>query len=100
VNNLPDAIYYTYETVAFDALYNWWGQNTGPADGSISGNVDYDPWLVMNYSANPTTIQQGETSTLTADFRYDSDGTFHDLHGPLINGITSDLQHQPGQCGQ
>nr|WP_054858908.1 hypothetical protein [Methanobacterium formicicum] len=100
VNNLPDAIYYTYETVAFDALYNWWGQNTGPADGSISGNVDYDPWLVMNYSANPTTIQQGETSTLTADFRYDSDGTFHDpALGHLPDGIPVTFNTNLGNVG-
>jgi autotransporter family porin len=56
-----------------------WGSNKPDFATLIKGNepVDYDPWLVMRFSANPTTIQQGATSPLTADFRYDSNGVFH-----------------------
>jgi hypothetical protein len=32
----------------------------------------------MTYSANSRVISLGELSTLTADFRYDSNGVFHD----------------------
>lgn len=61
-----------------DALYNWWGSNSGPGLNSLV-NVDlFNPWLVLTFTANPTTIPQGATSTLMADFRYDSENGFHD----------------------
>lgn len=61
------------------AELNWWGSNNGPTpEQDVGRDVIYDPWLVMRFSANPTTIQQGGTSTLLADFRYDSNGVFHD----------------------
>jgi len=87
-----------------NALYNWWGSNDGPAAGSIEYSqedlVEYDPWLVMTYSADPTTIQQGETSTLTADFRYDSDGTFHDpAGGHLPDGLPVTFTTDLGNVG-
>jgi len=87
-----------------NALYNWWGSNDGPAAGSIEYSqedlVEYDPWLVMTYSADPTTIQQGSTSTLTADFRYDSDGTFHDpTLGHLPNGLPVTFTTDLGNVG-
>jgi predicted outer membrane repeat protein len=84
-----------------DALYNWWGSNDGPSDGRIWGElVEYDPWLIMTYSADPTTILQGETSTLTADFRYDSDGTFHDpALGHLPDGLPVTFTTTLGNVG-
>ncbi len=87
-----------------NALYNWWGSNDGPAAGSIESDqvdlVKFDPWLVMTYSADPTTIQQGETSTLTADFRYDSDGSFHDpALGHLPDGIPVTFTTDLGNVG-
>ncbi len=86
-----------------DALYNWWGSNACPAAGRIvntDGLVEYDPWLVMRYNANPTTITQGETSTLTADFRYDSDGTFHDpADGHLPDGTPVTFTTNLGNVG-
>ena len=72
-----------------DALYNWWGSNLGPTIGRIAGElVEFDPWLVMGYGANPAVITQGGTTTLTADFRYDSDGAFHD---PALGHLPDDL---------
>lgn len=72
-----------------DALYNWWGSNLGPTVGRIAGElVEFDPWLVMGYGANPAVITQGGTSTLTANFRYDSDGTYHD---PALGHLPDDL---------
>ncbi|MGZ7095433.1 MAG: right-handed parallel beta-helix repeat-containing protein [Methanobacterium sp.] len=74
------------QSSAFDARYNWWGQNTGPGTGQVVGvtSEQYTPWLFMTYTADPTTIQQGQTSTLTADFRYDSNGVFH---GPTLGHL-------------
>ena len=85
-----------------NALYNWWGSNAGPDPLSLVNVAEdeYDPWLVMNYSANPTTIQQGATSTLTADFRYDSNGTFHDpTLGHLIDGTLVTFSTNLGNVG-
>lgn len=78
VNNSPGAVHNDAESVP-DLQYNWWGSSNPEFDQIITGTfADYDPWLVMRYTTNPTTITQGSTSTLTADFRYDSEGTFHD----------------------
>lgn len=61
------------------AELNWWGSNNGPTpEQDVGRDVIYDPWLVMRFSANPTAIQQGGSSSLLADFRYDSNGVFHD----------------------
>lgn len=76
VANTPNAIQSDSGTV--NAEYNWWGSNNPNFSALITGDVDYSSWLVMNYSANPTVISQGGLSTLTADFRYDSNGIFHD----------------------
>jgi predicted outer membrane repeat protein len=106
VNNTADGVNDIYDRYSNseairDALYNWWGSNDGPADGSIYGEfVEYDPWLVMTYSADPTTIPQGETSTLTADFRYDSEGTFHDpALGHLPDGLPVTFTTDLGNVG-
>jgi len=59
-----------------DATNNWWGDASGPTadtnpDGKgnkVSGNVTFNPWLVLNFSADPISILADETSftTLTA----------------------------------
>lgn len=54
----------------------------------------------MRYNANPTTIQQGSTSTLTADFRYDSSGAFHDHSlGHLPDGTPVTFTTNLGNVG-
>lgn len=84
-----------------NALYNWWGSNLGPAAGRIIGElVEYDPWLVMRYGANPAVITQGGTSTLTANFRYDSDGTYHNpALGHLPDGLPVTFTTNMGNVG-
>ena len=84
-----------------DALYNWWGSNAGPSTGRIEGElVEYDPWLVMRYNANPLVIPKGSKSTLTADFRYDSSGTFHDpALGHLPDGLPVTFTTNLGNVG-
>jgi uncharacterized repeat protein (TIGR01451 family) len=39
-------------TTAITAEGNWFGTNT-PGAGQIDGSVDYDPWIVMDVTANP-----------------------------------------------
>lgn len=80
VGNNPSnsEIYSEYGTV--DATLNWWGSNSSPA-GKIStgtkGVVLFNPWIVLTITANPTTINNGGTSQLTADLLHDSNGIYH-----------------------
>jgi len=98
VGNSPNAIQNNGSSV--NAEYNWWGSNNPNFAVLIIGEVDYIYWLVMTYSANPTVIQQGATSTLTADFRYDSNGAFHDpTAGHLPDGTPVTFTTNLGNVG-
>lgn len=103
IDNSPDDIYnvYTEPESSLDARFNWWGSNDGPAKGRVVGGyVDYDPWLVMRFSFNPTKIQLGNNSTLTTDFRYDSDETLHDpALGHLLDGTLVTFTTTLGSVG-
>lgn len=57
-----------------DAQYNWWGSNNPDFTALIVGDVDYNPWLYMTFQVDPSTISQGETSTLTANINNAFDG--------------------------
>jgi autotransporter family porin len=84
--NQGSAIYNTGSTM--DARYNWWGSNTSPA-GEISGDVTYNPWIVLTVTANPTTINVGDKSKITADLLHDSNGVYHDpVNGNVPDGLT------------
>lgn len=101
VNNSPGAVHNDIDESVPDLRYNWWGSNIPEFDQIITGtSADYTPWLVMRYSANPTTIQQGATSILSADFRYDSNGVFHDpALGHLPDGIPVTFTTNLGNVG-
>jgi len=60
---------------------NWWGANDGPGPSpgsgdTVSANVDYDPWIVLGVSPNPTSIvaNGSSTSTITSDMTINSVG--------------------------
>jgi hypothetical protein len=54
----------------------------------------------MKFTATPTVITQGGTSTLTADFRYDSNGIFHDpANGHLPDGTPVTFTTSLGEVG-
>jgi hypothetical protein len=60
---------------SLDARNNWWGCNVGPGTAgcdSVSANVTVNPWLVLNVSASPTSINSGGSSTITADLTKNS----------------------------
>ncbi|MGA2048002.1 MAG: hypothetical protein ABSG96_09920 [Terracidiphilus sp.] len=71
-----------------NVINNWWGCNAGPTtNGSNScdtvdasgvpgddASVSYSPYLVLSISANPTTINVNDTSTLTANLTHNSNG--------------------------
>jgi uncharacterized repeat protein (TIGR01451 family) len=74
-----------------DATNNWWGSNTNPKDipNLIAGDVDdvyADPWIVLTIAADPTTINNLDTSQVTVDLNHNSDNT--DISGQgLPEGI-------------
>ncbi|MTK63246.1 MAG: hypothetical protein F8N15_01595 [Methanobacterium sp.] len=70
-----------------NATLNWWGSNSNPSR-YVKGNVTVDPWLVLNIHVNPRTIQNGETSKVTTDLTFDSNGAYHDpAKGHVPDGI-------------
>ncbi|BDZ71151.1 DUF11 domain-containing protein [Methanobacterium petrolearium] len=52
---------------------NWWGTNTGPS--GVEGIVIYTNWLVLGITADPYSINNGQTSTITADLNHNFNGT-------------------------
>jgi large repetitive protein len=56
----------------------WWGCNAGPSTAPcdrVAGvnAADFNPWLKLSLTANPTSVNGGGTSTLTASFLTNSD---------------------------
>ena len=79
--NAGSNIYNTATPVT--ATDNWWGTNDSPTiagtisthNGSIAGTTTFDPFIVLKHSPNPTSMNVGGTSTLTASFLADNHGT-------------------------
>jgi hypothetical protein len=71
-----DKMFHQLENSNTTATYNWYGTNAPDPSKFFSGNgtLNYYPWLVLNVNANPSTINPGESSTITAD-------VFHDVAG-------------------
>ena len=87
VGNNPQNIEVYNEGETLDARYNWWGSNASPSE-KVFGDVLYDPWLVLTINADPTTINNGDNSTITADLLHDSNGVYHDpALGHVPDGI-------------
>ncbi|GAB6056839.1 hypothetical protein JCM15415_21550 [Methanobacterium movens] len=86
-----------------DARYNWWGSNNPNFTTLIGGAVDYSPWLYMSFQADPTSIAQGETSTLTANFNHAFDGTtvtsLDPANGHLPDGTLVTFKTDLGEVG-
>ena len=68
-----------------DARYNWYGRNEN-VTALIYGDVIFAPWLILSINATPDAIYTGNTSTVTADLRHDSNGTLHNVTY-LMDGI-------------
>jgi uncharacterized repeat protein (TIGR01451 family) len=78
-----------------DAINNWWGHNTaqtqGPAIGSDYyneyGTSTVDPWLILGIRANPYSIYNGDTSTVTAYLNHNSNCEDVSTLGHVKDGI-------------
>ena len=72
---------YKIETGTLDATKNWWGSNlASDIAANIEGYVTYDPWVILTVNVTPAKINNGQTSTVTADFNHINGG------GPLVGG--------------
>jgi hypothetical protein len=95
VNNTPSArasggeVWQQQSTTppgAIDATDNWWGINTDPSSfvagspanpttGQVAAPLPtVSPWIVLKTTASPNPIQEGQSTTLTANFLKDSSG--------------------------
>mgnify|MGYP001014771930 CR=1 FL=1 len=87
-----------------DAKYNWWGSNSGPntvgADKTNLESTYYAPWIVMRLSPTNVLMNGGTTTKLTANFFYDSNGTYHDpANGHVPDGTPVTFTTSLGQVG-
>lgn len=82
--NAGSAIYRDYGSV--NATLNWWGTNLDPTTVTnlIVGTVDANPWVILTVNATPSTINNGETSSITADLNHINGG------GDLVGGHIPD----------
>ena len=74
------------EKGSVNATLNWWGSNDDPTKvkNLISGIVDANQWVILTVNATPSTINNGETSAITADFNHINGG------GDLVGGHIPD----------
>jgi parallel beta-helix repeat protein len=76
---------------AVDATNNWWGSNAGPGGAgsdTVSGPVTFNPWLVLQVTATPTSVQPGGVATVVADLTRNSNGTDTSALGHMPNGVS------------
>jgi len=72
---------------------NWWGCNEGPtSDGSndcdsIVGNVDADPWLVLQATIPAGDYRPGYTYTVEGDLTFNSDDQDTSLIGTITDWV-------------
>ena len=76
-NNNGTALYCYNHTV--NATNNWWGNNSNPMTIANliyveSCSVYANPWVILTVNATPNTINNGETSMITADLNHINGG--------------------------
>lgn len=73
---------------SINAEDNWWGTNfngTNPLDTGIT-NFEVVNWIVLTVTANPTTLNIGDSSTITANLLHDNEGNL--VNGAIPDGLT------------
>jgi hypothetical protein len=88
-----------------DAENNWWGCNEGPTNSDCDpsdesdGAADYDPWLVLSFSASPDSITTGQTSNLGASANMNSNGSDTFALGHIPDGTELLFETDHGSVG-
>ncbi len=67
---------------AVNATLNWWGYNSAAnvvsqISNSGTGNITYNPWIILTINATPNNVFIDVTSSITADLLHDSNGVYH-----------------------
>jgi parallel beta-helix repeat protein len=73
-----------------DATNNFWGSNAGPGglgSDTVSGPATFNPWLVLQVTASPDTLLEGEVATVVADLTMNNAGMDTAALGQLPDGI-------------
>ncbi|HZY83519.1 MAG TPA: right-handed parallel beta-helix repeat-containing protein [Gemmataceae bacterium] len=72
-----------------DATNNFWGSNDGPGgiDNMVGGPVTFNPWLVLQVTASPTSVMVGGVATVVASLTTNNAGTDTSALGHLPDGI-------------
>jgi hypothetical protein len=73
-------------TATVDATNNWWGSNAGPGS-AVTGPVTFNPWLVLQVTASPNSVQTGGTATVVANLTTNSNGADTSAQGSVPDGI-------------
>lgn len=79
-----EAIYSADNSDLIDAENNWWGSNNPVWGSLIYGLNPPEKWVILTVIAAPTMINNGETSTITADLNHINGG------GDLTGGHVPD----------
>ena len=85
------------EIGTINATNNWWGTNnpTNPnAILMVSGNVTYNPWLVLN--VNPSSTNSGGNTSVTADLTHNNQGGDTSSQGHILNGVPVNFTSSTG----
>jgi uncharacterized repeat protein (TIGR01451 family) len=75
---------YGQAQIALNAINNWWGTNNPPS-GIIGAT--FSPWLVLGITADPYSIYNGQTSTVTADLNHNCNLEDVSALGQVKDGI-------------
>jgi len=79
-------------TTPLDAQNNWFGCNAGPGGAcngaTASPTLDIEPWIVVNFSVNPTPPLAGQTAAVTVSAQDNSDGHIVTGGDPVPDGMT------------
>jgi hypothetical protein len=73
-----------------DAINNWWGSNAGPGGAgsdTVSGPVTFNPWLVLQVTASPTSVDPGGVASVVASLTTNSSGMDTSALGHVPDGI-------------
>jgi parallel beta-helix repeat protein len=77
-------------TAVVDATNDWWGSNAGPGGAgsdTVTQPATFDPWLVLQVTAAPTSVAEGGVANIVADLTHNNAGTDTSAQGHVPDGI-------------
>ena len=71
----------------FDAANNWWGSSAGPGANDAVNVSPTSPFLQLKTTASPNSIVTNQTTSLTANFNTNSEGTDVSANIDVLRGL-------------